>query len=228
MKMLVVQHNDVEGPGYIDDWAKDHNYDVKIVRPDKGDSLTAIRPDQLDFLVIMGGDQSANDMDKQWIIDERHLIQRMHAEKKPILGVCLGAQQIAKAMGALIFKGMTAEIGWLPVQKSEQNPISGIPDQMTVLHWHQDQFTLPIDSKRLFKTKLDHNQGFIMGNMMGLQFHFEVTPDEVKQLTKADAGFIKASDAPNAVQQTADQINQHEFPKDNKKVLYKLIDQIVK
>ena len=227
MKMLVVQHNDVEGPGYIADWAKKQGYQVQIVRPDQGADLNPIRPEQLDFLVVMGGDPSANDLGVHWTIAERRLIKRVHAQRKPIFGVCLGAQQIAKALGALVYKGTTPEIGWLPVRKSEQCPID-VPDQMTVLHWHQDDFTLPINSQRLFKTKIDHNQGFILNNVAGIQFHLEVTPDEVKKLVKADHAFIDASDAPNAAQQSADQIIRAKFPTDNAKVLNQLLDQLIK
>ncbi len=226
MKTLLIQHNDVEGPGYISDWIKQHHGSLKIVRPDQSDQLKRIRTEQFDLLVIMGGNESANEMDKAWINEERDLIRRAHQARKPIFGVCLGAQQLAKALGALVEKQNPAEIGWLPVQKSDQCSIDGIPDQLTVLHWHQDQFTLPVNSHRLFKSQLDVNQGFILDNMIGIQFHLEMKPDEVKKLTQADHQLIEASDAPNAVQQTAEQINQHPVPSDNQKVLFKLLDRI--
>ena len=225
MRMLVVQHNDVEAPGYIADWARKHHYDVQVVRPDQGDSLNQWRSEQIDFLVIMGGNQGVHDSIR-WIPAERHLIRRVDNAKRPILGICLGAQQIAMAFGALVTPQMTPEIGWLPVQESDQNPFD-VPDQLVTLHWHGDQFTLPVDSRRLFKTKLDVNQGFVLHHrVVGLQFHPEVKPAEVKQLTKADHQFIAKSDAPNMVQQTADQINQHEVPQADREMLVTILDRI--
>lgn len=226
MKMLVIQHNDIEGPGLIGNWAKQKGYDLKIVRPDKGDNLKAIRPETLDFLVVLGSNESVNDVGCDWIEDERHLIQRVHAENKPIFGVCLGSQQIAMTMGSMVQKSEVPEIGWLPIEKSDQNPLD-VPDKMKVFHWHSEEFTLPINAKRLFKSKIDLNQGYIVGNVAGVQFHFEVTPAEVKQLVKENHSFIDASDAPNACQQSGEQILKESFPAENEKVLDQILDHLV-
>ncbi|MBW1604897.1 type 1 glutamine amidotransferase [Lactobacillus sp. Sy-1] len=227
MKMLVLQHNEVEGPALIQDWAEENDYDVFTVRPDMGARIDSIRSDQFDLLVIMGGGNSAEDSDS-WLADERDLIHRAHAAHKPIFGVCLGAQQIALAFGGMISNVIVPEIGWFPVHASKQSPVE-VPEELTVLHWHGQQFTLPPDAKRLFANDIDHNQGFMLGdNIIGLQFHFEMKAENMDALIDFDHDFISATDAPNQVQQTPSQISSVSIDGQNKMVLYQLLDSITK
>ncbi|UQS87156.1 type 1 glutamine amidotransferase [Nicoliella spurrieriana] len=227
MKMIILQHNEVEGPGLIQDWAEDNQYDVLLLRPDRGALLDRIRADQFDLLVIMGGGNSATDSDP-WLQSERDLIHRAHEANKPIFGVCLGAQQIALAFGGRISNIPVTEIGWFPVQADQQSPLA-LPETLTVLHWHGQQFTLPPDAKRLFTNSMTLNQGFMLGNnIIGLQFHFEMKAENLGPLIDFDHDYLAATNAPNAVQQTPEQIAAVDIDAQNKTVLYQLLDSITK
>jgi GMP synthase (glutamine-hydrolysing) len=105
---------------------------------------------------------------------------------KTVLGICLGAQIIAKALGARVYPGSAKEIGWFPVERTGSHPFfDGLPDSFTPLHWHGETFDLPHEAKRLAKSKIAETQAFAMGQrVLGLQFHMEATEESVRALLK--------------------------------------------
>jgi len=108
---------------------------------------------------------------------------RMDAAK-PTLGVCLGAQLMAKALGAQVAPGPQKEIGWAPLALTEAGRVSvlGAFETTPVLHWHGDNFELPVNAVRLASTSACPNQAFAYGqNLLGLQFHIEVDPTRIEQ-----------------------------------------------
>ncbi|MBP3039350.1 hypothetical protein J9303_07600 [Bacillaceae bacterium Marseille-Q3522] len=103
--------------------------------------------------------------------------------------------------------------------------LSFIPDEMTVFHWHGEQFELPDKAERLFSSEACRNQGFIYKeNVIALQFHFETTPESIQSLLTGDGDYIDHS----RYVQSAEKITNFSIPEINKMVLFKLLDYLVK
>jgi GMP synthase-like glutamine amidotransferase len=152
-------------------------------------SAVAVR--EATAMVIMGGPMSAND-DLPFIQREAALIAEAVKSEIPLLGVCLGAQLIAKALGAKVYRNTVREIGWAPVTFAEaarRDPLfAGLSAPETVFHWHGDTFDLPRNAELLASSATCRNQAFRAGNRIyGLQFHLEVTPLMIAQWCAEDA-----------------------------------------
>src|SRR5262249_26269785 len=141
----------------------------------------------LQGLVVMGGPMSVNDGNKYpFLLPEIQLIEKVLNEKKPVLGVCLGAQLIAKALGCRVYPNKHRELGWHPIELTKHaavDPLFGVlPKKLNVFHWHGETFDLPSGATLLARSKLCENQAFRWGdNAYGLQFHVEVTPTMVSE-----------------------------------------------
>jgi GMP synthase (glutamine-hydrolysing) len=142
-------------------------------------------------LILMGGPMSAND-DEDYLRAELRLIEAAMRAGKPVLGICLGAQLMAKAMGARVFRNPVKEIGWFPLYLSEaaaSDPLlSGLANPTTVLQWHGETFDLPAGAIHLASSELCRNQVFRYGSQVyGLQFHIETTPEMIADWCRQDA-----------------------------------------
>jgi GMP synthase (glutamine-hydrolysing) len=152
-------------------------------------------------LVFMGGPMSAND-DLAFIRTELGIIERAVKMGKPVLGVCLGSQLIAKALGARVYKNRVKEIGWLPVEWQEAaatDPLfRGLTKPEVLFHWHGETFDLPAGAVWLASTEGCRHQAFRAGSAYGLQFHLEVTPEMIEDWCRQDAneGDVRELEAP--------------------------------
>lgn len=158
--------------------------------------------DSVAGLISMGGPMSAND-DLPCLRRELRSIEQAVAAGKPVLGVCLGAQMIAKALGAKVYKNRVKEIGWAPVYWTEEAGrdalFGGLSEPETVLHWHGETFDMPVGAERLAWSDGCRNQAFRVGaGVYGLQFHLEVTPEMVAGWCREDenAGDMRELAAP--------------------------------
>lgn len=141
-----------------------------------------------DWLIIMGGAMSANDDEKYpWLTAEKQFIKKAIESGKTVIGVCLGAQLIAAALGAKVYKNKYKEIGWfdlIPSGKAKNTILAdSFAENINAFHWHGDTFDLPKGAIHLASSDACKNQGFIIDNhVVGFQFHLETTLDYVKDL----------------------------------------------
>ena len=181
-RALVLSHLSFEDIGSLDVPLRERGFDIETV-----DVATACFPLQqaefCDLLVVLGGPIGACDQQNYpFLKDEVACIGQRLAARKPILGICLGAQLMAAALNTRVYPGQHgAEIGWSPLQAaSNADPpewfapllVSGV----SLFHWHGDTFDLPPGALHLAETEVYANQAFVIGDFaLGLQFHPEVT-----------------------------------------------------
>jgi GMP synthase-like glutamine amidotransferase len=179
MRAHYLQHVPFEELGSIEDWLRQAGYEITATRLYQSEKLPDIA--DLDFLVVMGGPMSVNDVDEYpWLDVEKKFIKKAIAAGVPTLGVCLGAQLIANSLGGEVYPNPVKEIGWFPIQavKPEGDTVFSFPEESEVFHWHGETFDLPPGAVRLAESRGCGNQAFQLGSsVIGLQFHLETTPD---------------------------------------------------
>ncbi|MFA5181228.1 MAG: gamma-glutamyl-gamma-aminobutyrate hydrolase family protein [Syntrophales bacterium] len=178
MRAHYLQHVPFEGLGSIEPWLEAAGYEITNTRLFEAAGLPD--PAMIDMLVVMGGPMSVNDEDKfPWLAQEKRFIRAAINYGTPVLGICLGAQLIASAMGAMVYRNSVKEIGWFPIQGVSTNDRSAFsfPPSVEVFHWHGETFDLPSGAIHLASSEGCENQAFQLGrSVMGLQFHLETTP----------------------------------------------------
>ena len=177
MRAHYFQHVPFEGLGSIEQWLIKYGFDITCTR--FFDSTKLPQTKEIDLLIVMGGPMSVNDEDNYpWLIEEIKFIRAVIDSGKPVLGICLGAQLIANALGASVYKNPVKEIGWFPICgiSSNNSSIYNFPSSMKVFHWHGETFDLPTGATLLAKSDGCENQAFQIGkSVIGLQFHLETT-----------------------------------------------------
>lgn len=180
MNILVIQHCPVTPVGIVGETLVERGAELITVFPHRGDALPPT-PRGLDGLVILGGPQHAGD-DVAWpaFVEILPLIRSFHDEGKPVMGICLGAQLIARAFGGAVWPFGGLEIGYLPVRITEaglKDPLlAGLAPEQRIMQLHEDSFDLPEGAELLMTNDTCANQAIRIGSTTyGFQFHLEVT-----------------------------------------------------
>lgn len=177
MQAHYFQHVPFEGLGSIETWFNKNGYQISSTAFYRQAVLPEIS--DVDYLVVMGGPMSVNDeAEYPWLKAEKQFIRQFIATGKPVLGICLGAQLIASAMGARVTPNNEKEIGWWPIQAvaNVNSSLFTFPEMALVFHWHGETFDLPEGAERIAESYGCRNQAFQLGkSVIGLQFHLETT-----------------------------------------------------
>jgi GMP synthase-like glutamine amidotransferase len=185
MRVHVLQHLPFEDLGNIAPNLKTLGAEVTYTHFFENPQLPTL--DGIDLLIVMGGSMSVNDEEQfSWIKPEKHFIRDAISRDISVLGVCLGAQLIASALGARVYRNHHKEIGWFPI-RSMSAPAGNfvLPNECLVFHWHGETFDLPEGSVRLAESDGCRNQAFqIKRNVIGLQFHLETNPENAFALVE--------------------------------------------
>jgi GMP synthase-like glutamine amidotransferase len=185
MRAHVLQHVPFEDIGSIASWLAAHDAQITYTRFYQKPLLPD--PKTLDLIIAMGGPMSVNDeLELPWLPDEKRFIRAAIENGKPVLGICLGAQLIASALGSRVYRNPLKEIGWFPIEATPgAAEVFRFPPTCEVLHWHGETFDLPANAVRLAKSTACENQAFQIGrNVLALQFHLETTQESLKELAE--------------------------------------------
>jgi GMP synthase-like glutamine amidotransferase len=188
MRIHVIKHEALEGPGAIAPWAAERGHSLAVTELSKGEALP--QPADFDALVLMGGSMSVNDEGRYaWLRPEKQLVRDSLAAGKKILGICLGAQMIASALGAPVTRNPEKEIGWFPVEATDagwEHPFwLGLPRALPVFHWHGETFGLPPGAVQLLRSAACEQQGYAIGTQaLALQCHPEVDAVSVAEMVE--------------------------------------------
>lgn len=185
MRIIVFQHLACEHPGIFRDFLRLDRAEVSTIELDAGDAIPSL--EGIDALLVFGGPMNVDEVDLHpWLAPETEAIRRAALAGTPILGVCLGGQLLAKALGGKVTKNPTPEVGLLDVALTPAGAADplfrGWPARAGVVQWHSDTFTVPPGGVHLATSPLCANQAFRYGERAyGLQFHPEVTADMVAE-----------------------------------------------
>jgi GMP synthase (glutamine-hydrolysing) len=186
-KIIVLQNHPTESLGAIANALESAALAWQYVRVFDGQSL----PQEVrgaGGLIVMGGPQTVYQLDRYpYLRDEIRLIEAALCENKPILGVCLGSQLLAAALGAKVYRNADREIGWYPVRLSaaaqDDRLLRGLPSEFVAAHWHSDVFGLPADAVALASSEKTPIQGYRYGDRAyGFLFHAEMTAEILEAL----------------------------------------------
>jgi GMP synthase-like glutamine amidotransferase len=197
MPILVLRHEPFEHLGSFGAVLEENK--IPFVYHDLGEPLSL---EGSSGVILMGGPMSANDP-LPGLSDELKLIEQALRADVPVLGICLGAQLIAKALGARVYRNPQREIGWEPVHFTpaafSDRLFSGLPSPMTFFHWHGETFDLPAGAEWLAWSEKCRHQAYRFGrSAYGIQFHPEITPEMIEDwcAQPANCGDVAALETP--------------------------------
>jgi GMP synthase-like glutamine amidotransferase len=182
----VFRHVGCEPPGHLRTTLEKHGCPYEVVCLDKG----VVVPRDLNgvaALVFMGGPGNVNEP-TGWMLQELSLAREAADRGVPMLGICLGGQLISKALGGFITPAATLEVGWHQVERLADSSTPGwfsdLPSRFEVFQWHAHTFSIPPGGMALLRSRCAENQAFAIGNILAMQFHLEVTPESIRELTQ--------------------------------------------
>lgn len=225
MHILIFKHIPDEPAGHAEQWAADRGHAVAYHYWDMEHVLPAL-PDA-DLLIIMGGMMGAYEEEAYpWLVTEKRLIREAIYGGKRVLGICLGAQLIASALGAEVYRNSHAEIGFHEVVPVPENgfPFTLLPEPACVFQWHSDTFDLPAGACLAATSGNVINQAFTYGNnTIAIQFHPEMDEAIIEGLLQR----AWDKEPPSPWKQSPGTIrSRYSASADGKKLLYSLLDHL--
>ncbi len=221
MKIHWIQHVPFESLGNIEEWAIQHNHSLSCTQQFNNESLPGMN--DFDMLIIMGGPMGVYDTEQYpWLATELDFIKEAIESNKPVLGICLGSQFIAAALGAKVYPGTVKEIGWFPIQVFNQEILQFEQKDPVVFHWHGDTFDLPEGAQLLASTQEVPHQAYIYKKTIGLQFHIEQTETTIVEMLQNCGEELNENGT--KMQDVESIINTKEYFSTNKKVMFKVLD----
>jgi len=212
-RVAILQHVAPEGPGLIGPALASAGVSIELVRVDEGAEVPR-DGHGLSWLVVLGGPMGVYEADQfPHLRQELRLIEWLLLHERPLLGVCLGSQLLAAALGARVYRSGRLEIGWLPVSleppAADDAMFAGAPEQFAPLHWHGDVFDLPSCAVRLARSKLTETQAFrYRSSVWGVLFHLEASVEQVAAMASIFSGDLQRSgnDGRHLVEEAASRI----------------------
>lgn len=182
IRIHYLQHVAFEDLGCIEQWALEKGHTLSSTKFYTDFKLP--NHSSYDWLVILGGPMGVYEQEKySWLAAETEFIKQAIEQNKTVIGICLGSQLIASALGAKVYPNKEKEIGWFPIKLSKHtgNPFLVEKEKLIVFHWHGDTFDLPQNATLLASSEGCINQAFIYNDkVIGLQFHLEVTENSLQ------------------------------------------------
>lgn len=188
--ILIVKHIAIEGPGTLEYFLEKKDLGLRVIELGNGEPL----PKDLSpfkAVIVLGGPMNVYEQEKYPFLKEEDVFLKEVIKKEiPLLGICLGAQLIAKACGAKVFKAPIKEVGWSKVsltKEGQADPIfEGLKSECDVFQWHEDTFAIPEKGQLLASARSCPHQAFRVGkSAYGVQFHVEVTGKMIKDWAEA-------------------------------------------
>lgn len=220
-----LQHVPFETPGNIEAWIKQKGHSISFTHLFNNGLFPSLN--DFDALIIMGGPMSVHDEnDFAWLKKEKEFIAETINQQKKIIGICLGAQLIADALGKKVYNNKEKEIGFMPVRLTENalqnNLFKDFNAEEIVFHWHGETFDLPDGAIHLAYTDACVNQAYMIGNnIIALQFHLEVTPEIVKDMVEHEGHELIPARYIHSAEEILSELHYLER---NKKILFGLLD----
>ena len=186
MHIHYLQHVPFEGLGSIELWAQHNAHAITRTRAYLDEAFPPI--EDVDLLIVMGGPMNIYEESKYpWLVEEKLFLKQAIDRGRSVLGICLGAQLLADALGARVFANEYKEIGWFPIELTAMactsQVFSILPQSFEAFHWHGDTFDIPVGAKHIARSSGCENQAFIYDErIIGLQFHLETTMASAQQL----------------------------------------------
>ena len=186
MNVLVIQNNPQTPVSLVGDYLIAAGAKLATILPHSGDALPK-SPEGYDAAIILGGPQHAgDDVNFPAFLPMLDLLRAFHEQAKPLLGLCLGSQLLARTFGEKVRRNEEFEIGYPAIEITEdglKDPLlSGLAPRQRILQWHEDTFEMPQQAVRLMRGAACRNQAFRFGHTTyGFQCHFEVSADLAKQ-----------------------------------------------